>query len=75
LTDKNIEVFKTNVQKESEANKIILKLLGRFAYQNVNFDLEDCDKILRISHSQNINEENIVETLESLGYFCQPLSD
>lgn len=43
-----VEIFKTNVQEEKEANKVVRKLLEQFPNNKINFDLEDCDKILRI---------------------------
>ena len=43
-----IEVFKTNVQ-HSEQTKLLLKiLLQQFPQHKINFDLDDCDKILRV---------------------------
>lgn len=42
------EIFKTNVQTEIEA-LLLTRLLGKiFSEAKINFDLEDCDKILRI---------------------------
>jgi hypothetical protein len=43
-----IEIFKTNVRTKKQANQIIKQLKANFGYEKVNFDLEDCDKILRI---------------------------
>ena len=43
-----VEIFKTNIQEEKEANKVVRKLLEQFPNNKINFDLEDCDKILRI---------------------------
>ena len=50
-----VEVFKTNVQEADESDKIILKLLEHFPDSQINFDLDDCDKILRF-------EANLIET-------------
>lgn len=42
-----IEIFKTNVSNERQAARV-LKLLGaRLPGCRFNFDLEDCDRILR----------------------------
>ncbi len=40
-----VEVFKTNVQKESEKNYVIAVIQNQFPDYKINFDLEDCDKI------------------------------
>jgi len=43
-----IEVFKTNVQEISQANKIVAVLLEHFPGSRINFDMHDCDKVLRV---------------------------
>lgn len=43
-----VEIFKTNVESLSRANIIVSKLLKQFPTYRINFDLNDCDKILRI---------------------------
>ena len=43
-----VEVFKTTVEKPSEAGLIVEKLQQRFPYYRINFDLADCDRILRV---------------------------
>lgn len=67
-----IEVFKTNVQEESQCQVIIALLLEHFPNSKINFDLEDCDKILRI-HGNSISNQKIIDLLESHGYFCETL--
>jgi hypothetical protein len=46
-----IEVFKTNIDEDSDTNAITQRLLEQFPLSKINFDLEDCDKILRIESS------------------------
>lgn len=67
-----IEVFKTNVQEVEQSKMIVSKLLEHFPNGNINFDLEDCDKILRI-HDQKISNAKIIELLNSYGYHCEVL--
>ena len=43
-----IEVFKTNIQSQYEAKVILEELNFQFPDYAINFDLEDCDKILRV---------------------------
>ncbi|MEO5570624.1 MAG: hypothetical protein ABIT08_00745, partial [Bacteroidia bacterium] len=59
-----VEVFKTNVEKPKEAKILISKLAGHFPKHKINFDLEDCDKILRVE-GKNISPEKIVELMNS----------
>lgn len=68
-----IEVFKTNVQETEQSKMIVMKLLEHFPNSVINFDLEDCDKILRI-HAVSISNKRIIEVLNSYGYLCEVLS-
>ncbi len=43
-----VEVFKTNVQQTEEAEMLIEKLAEHFPAHEINFDLSDCDRILRV---------------------------
>ncbi|WP_394343511.1 hypothetical protein [Flavobacterium ustbae] len=67
-----IEVFKTNVQEESQCAIIIEILLEHYPNSSINFDLEDCDKILRI-HAPVISNKKIIDILNSHGYLCEVL--
>ncbi|WP_316634981.1 hypothetical protein [uncultured Flavobacterium sp.] len=67
-----IEVFKTNVQEVEQSKMIVGKLLEHFPNSAINFDLEDCDKILRINASSFSNQK-IIELLDSYGYECEVL--
>ena len=67
-----IEVFKTNVQEELHANNILKLLLQQFPHHKINFDLEDCDKILRIEGA-NLLTETVVMTVEQTGFNCRLL--
>ncbi|MBS7256560.1 MULTISPECIES: hypothetical protein [Flavobacterium] len=67
-----IEIFKTNVQEVEQSQIIIGKLLEHFPNSAINFDLEDCDKILRI-HSETISNYKIIELLNSHGFHCEVL--
>ncbi len=67
-----IEVFKTNVQEAAHSEMIIGRLLEHFPNSVINFDLEDCDKILRI-HASEISNHKIIELLNSHGFQCEVL--
>jgi tRNA G26 N,N-dimethylase Trm1 len=67
-----VEVFKTNVQKKSESKKLLGTLLHAFPAYTINFDLSDCDKVLRIK-GENIEVLKIIGHLRKYGYHCEPL--
>ena len=65
-----IEVFKTNVARTPEARAIVRELRGHFPDAKVNFDLSDCDKILRIEHP-DVDVTKTVSLLVQRGYQCE----
>ncbi len=68
-----IEVFKTNVHSPVEADAIIKKLLVQFPRAIINFDLEDCDRILRFE-DEKMDVKVIMETIINLGFNCEILN-
>ena len=67
-----VEVFKTDVYEEERSIIIVQKLLQYFPENKINFDLEDCDKILRVE-GENIFSERIMELLNEEGHECEIL--
>jgi hypothetical protein len=67
-----VEVFKTNIERERTAARIKLELLEQFPDCKINFDLEDCDRILRIESAVEIGKE-IEEALIKKGFQCEEL--
>ena len=43
-----VEVFKTTVRHEAQGQKVLEALASKLPGMQMNFDLEDCDNILRI---------------------------
>ena len=68
-----IEVFKTNVNEDEQSTWLVQKLLYYYPQWRINFDLEDCDNILRIE-GDNISIEKIRRLLNSYGYECEALT-
>ena len=62
-----VEVFKTNVQSTREAKRIIQKLAEEFPKHKINFDLSDCDRILRVQ-GNNILERKVISIVTSLNH-------
>jgi len=42
-----IEIFKTNVRNKTQARQVVDSLKAIFNGAKINFDLTDCDRILR----------------------------
>jgi hypothetical protein len=64
-----IEVFKTNVETASDANNIIQMLLQHFPASRINFDLQDCDKILRVE-GKDFSSDKVIVLLKENGFHC-----
>jgi hypothetical protein len=67
-----VEVFKTNVRQKRHARRLLNVLACQFPALRVNFDLEDCDKILRIEGT-NFPQEKIAKLVIENGYQCDVL--
>jgi hypothetical protein len=67
-----VEIFKTNVQKKSQS-KILLGILSEaFPLFKINFDLSDCDKVLRVE-GDNMPVLAIMKLLKKHGFKCEIL--
>ena len=67
-----IEVFKTNVSDPVQASRLVLVLSAIFPGSKVNFDLQDCDHILRVEAS-SLCIDTIISTLHHNGFTCELL--
>ena len=70
-----IEVFKTNVMSHEQANMLIAQLENVFADFKINFDLDDCDRILRIESELTVDTAVITSFIQSMGYEAEVLPD
>ena len=64
-----IEVFKTNIEDDFSASRILDLLNHRFPGCRINFDLQDCDKILRIE-GLNFQTDMVRGIVERVGFDC-----
>jgi hypothetical protein len=67
-----ILVFKTNVSSKKKVSKVSTLLTSVPAIKGWNFDLEDCDKVLRIE-SNGLNTGYVESLLQTAGFNCQVL--
>lgn len=67
-------VFTTSVSSASEARKLAPGLNLLAGPGQWNFDLDDCDKILRVI-APDLNPERVVQLLASCGVQCEELND
>jgi len=67
-----VEVFSTNVDDAENADMLISMITEYFPACSINFDLDDCDKILRVEGS-NFRPAKIVSLVKLHGYHCNIL--
>ncbi|WP_316765489.1 hypothetical protein [Pedobacter frigiditerrae] len=71
-----VEVFKTDVSNCDDAERLIAQILLNFPNYKVNFDLEDCDLILRVqSFNESIIPQPIISILRHNGFYAEILED
>lgn len=71
-----VEVFKTDVQETERAERITTLLLERFPEYKINFDLGDCEKILRVENRMGEVECcEITKIVESFEYKIEVIAD
>ncbi|OAQ40771.1 hypothetical protein A5893_07485 [Pedobacter psychrophilus] len=69
-----VEVFKTNIVDSLIANSFVFELMLLFPSAQINFDLDDCDKILRIK-TESICVKTIQRLFSEKGKWCELLDD
>ncbi|CAD0003968.1 hypothetical protein [Flavobacterium salmonis] len=69
-----IYVFITSVKTEQEVGQLKPHLNDLLKQAKWNFDLEDCDKILRIDIETEITQ-SIINLLKDKGFYCEELVD
>jgi hypothetical protein len=67
-----IEVFKTNVQKKAHSKMLLCILTEAFPSSKINFDLSDCDKVLRVE-GDNLEALRIMILVKEYGFNCEVL--
>jgi hypothetical protein len=67
-----IEVFRTNVQKKAQSKMLLCILSETFPSFKINFDLSDCDKVLRVE-GDNMEALSIMMLVKEYGFTCELL--
>jgi hypothetical protein len=67
-----VEVFRTNITDEQAAALILERFQNEIPGAKINFDLEDCDNILRVE-SDTIAVKSITELVRQHGFYCEAL--
>ena len=67
-----VEVFKTNVEHPEQSELLINQIICHIPNGIINFDLDDCDKILRIE-AKRISNQAVIDLLNKNGFYAEVL--
>ncbi|HZE83377.1 MAG TPA: hypothetical protein VE035_03665 [Puia sp.] len=71
-----IEVFKTDVEDWRQAANLVDEIHSAFHNYTANFDLEDCDRILRVKcASGSVQPSFLIDLLKRSGFNAEVLPD
>lgn len=71
-----IEIFSTNITNQKDADAILIKIHSAFPGYHANFDLSDCDHILRVrSRGTLICASTIITLIKQFGFVADVLPD
>lgn len=71
-----VEVFKTNVNRRRQASMLLNAIHKAFGNHQANFDLDDCDRILRVQcDSGTLCAKSLISFLNDLGCRAEVLTD
>jgi len=70
-----VEVFKTNVVDPERAKCLVDQIERNFTHCKVNFDLDDCDRILRVVSEGKIQSDLLIDLLKNVGCTAEVLPD
>ena len=71
-----VEVFRTNVNQIDSANELVHRIQHILSGTEVNFDLEDCDRILRVKSMEgHVNPDVVIGIVKKSGFRAEVLPD
>ena len=69
-----IEVFITNVDDPGHATMLVERIHQQFGHYRANFDLQDCDRILRVvSYREHVDSATLISLLNDHGFHAEVL--
>ncbi|WP_036602772.1 hypothetical protein [Olivibacter sitiensis] len=66
-------IFKTSVDTRRKVKKVSTLLESMRSVQQWNFNLDDCDKIMRVVTDEDVKPQMIEEMLRMENIFCENL--
>lgn len=69
-----IFVFKTNISNRWQTRRLRKQFEEQLQVSYSSFDLEDCDKVLRIESSFEVTNQ-VIQLMQENGFSCEELVD
>ena len=71
-----VEVFRTDITDHFLATMLVAEIRKNFSDYTANFDLEDCDRILRVKCSEGrIQSSLLISLVNRFGHHAEVLPD
>ncbi|MGN8225224.1 hypothetical protein [Gracilimonas sp. BCB1] len=73
MSDINIKVYKTTVDNREQAKEILRDIREELPESCPSFDLENCDKVLRVESKRGVKEVQIKKIIKNYGHQMEVL--
>jgi hypothetical protein len=70
-----VEIFKTDVTNEGTAKILCLLITRAFPGHAANFDIDDCDRVLRVVADDCIDNQGVIHLMAECGFKAELLPD
>lgn len=71
-----VEVFSTNIKTKKHTEGVLDRFRKEYPTYRINFDLEDCDNILRVeSQIGQIDVDGILSIVKISGFYAEVMPD
>lgn len=68
-----IKVYKTDVEDLASAQKILDEIRRIYPDSDASFDIEDCDRVLRVENSTGVDTASVKKILLNCGHNIETL--
>jgi hypothetical protein len=68
-------ILKTNIKTAQKVRKIMPVFNSHPVIRKWSVDTEDIDNVLKVEASNHLNEKEIIQMVQALGFYCEHLPD
>ena len=67
-------ILKTNINSKDAFSSVKMNLNSFYPIEECTIDLDDSDKVMRVI-GNDLNKDEVVNSISNLGYVCEELPD